>query len=186
MEKDILKNFILDNRDAFDNEMPPDLWMKIDSVLEERCNNQKSGLLKKIDLVFKLQTRVWQFAAAILLLAVVGMGTYIYFQPTNSTASSIEKISPELADAEFYYTSQIIKKQEVLKKSCMSDLCTKDLKSLDVDYNQLKQELYKDINNQQISNAMVQNLQIRMKILNEQLEMVEKVKMYQNNKNYKK
>lgn len=182
MTNDKLKNFIIQNKDQFDDFEPMDGWAKIEGALDAQKLNIKTHKRNHLSKVFDFQIQIWKYAAAILLLAVIGMGSYIFIHPTiqNVATVPIEKLSPELADAEYYYGSQIAEKQKVLKSSSLSNYCTSDLAVLDSTYIQLKQELFKDVNNQQITNAMIQNLQIRMKILNEQVEMLKTVKKYQN------
>jgi len=182
MNNDKLKSFINQNQDQFDDFEPTNRWAKIEEVLDAEKFKIRSQRRNQISKVFDFQIQIWKYAAAVLLIAVIGMGCYIFMIPKQQKMANvpIEKLSPELADAEYYYGSQIAEKQKILKSSSLSNFCTSDLVVLDSNYIQLKQELFKDVNNQQITNAMIQNLQIRMKILNEQVEMLKKVKKYQN------
>ncbi len=182
MNDDKLKNFINQNKDQFDDFEPTDRWSIIEKALDTEKINIRSQQRSRLSNTFTWQIQVWKYAAAILLIAVIGMGYYIFIMPSNKNVVNLttEKLSPELADAEYYYSSQIAEKQKVLKSSSLSNYCTSDLAVLDSNYIQLKQELFKDVNNQQITNAMIQNLQIRMKILNEQVEMLKVMKKYQN------
>jgi hypothetical protein len=58
----------------------------------------------------------------------------------------------------------------------------KDLAGLDSSYHRLKRELASTPNKEQIMDAMILNLQMRMEILNKQLKTLEKIKSIKSNR----
>jgi hypothetical protein len=94
---------------------------------------------------------------------------------------TLPEIAPQLSEVESYYTSLIQQKQaEIstydLEALGMEDNLHQDLAGLDSSYNRLKRELISTPNKEQIMDAMILNLQMRMEILNKQLKTLERIK----------
>jgi hypothetical protein len=197
--KDALKKFIENNLPAFETEEPSEvLWQKIENRLEKPISKpeiKQKNLSQNADKksVF-FQPRFLQVAASVLLLLVAGMGIYIYTQENKSqTAQNQElkieeaaKLAPELLEAETFYTSQINEKRQQLRKynNPFGAEADAELQRLDATYKELKKQLFdlRDVNNQQLTDAMLENLRIRTEMLNEQLEIMEEIKKRQQKK----
>jgi hypothetical protein len=178
---DKLKNFINEHRDEFDTFEPrPDLWQDISKELPQK---------KTARVISLTYARMWQYAAAVVLLiaAVFVIRQYIPTNQTNdpagatTTAASLEKIAPQMAEVESYYTSLINEKKAQmgnfdLKSLGINDNLQQDIAVLDSAYAKLKTELLTTPNKEQIMDAMIQNLQLRMEILNQQLKTLEDIR----------
>jgi hypothetical protein len=97
------------------------------------------------------------------------------------TPASLEKIAPQMAEVETYYTSLINEKKAQmgnfdLKSLGIKDNLQQDIAGLDSAYARLKTELLTTPNKEQIMDAMIQNLQLRMEILNQQLKTLEEIR----------
>jgi hypothetical protein len=186
--EDKLSKFIARNREAFEEEGPPDsVWEKLSSQLGPF--DKQVGHEAKV-LPLHPQVRFWRYVAAVLLVTASGLSVYIYnrekMMPMAEAPPKLQELAPELAQAEAYYTSQIAEKSTQLSKydlraMGLGENPEADLRALDSSYQQLKRQLlgYKGANNQQLVAAMIQNLQIRMQLLNEQLEVLKKIESYQ-------
>ena len=173
--EDKLKKFVQTHRDAFDSFEPrADLWQDISRELN------RPPIRKVIPLY---QRPVWRYAAAVVVLVSVGIGLFKYGQHTAqlSIAPPLAAIAPEMAEVENYYLSVINEKKRErsafdLKKLGVEKDFSGEISKLDSSYVQLKKELYTNPNKQPVIDAMVQNLQIRIGILNQQLEVLSRVK----------
>jgi hypothetical protein len=181
MEKDNIEKFITQNREAFDSEEPD---MKVWAAIQKGMKQGKSVRMVPM-------YRLWQVAASIILLLGTGIGWLIYENkqlqknaalPLSVNAAftvTLDQIAPELAEAEDFYTRQIqLKSTELsrydLKKLGLAKDYETELKKLNEAYDELKNDFYKT-GSERVVEAMIQNLQYRMELLNKQLEILEKV-----------
>lgn len=183
-----IENFINQHRDDFDDQEPSnEVWERIDSSLAK----PQTKSVKMIPLA-----RLWQVAAVMagILICVTVVQAYYYggfaqhdrVENMITTTITLEQISPELAEAEQYYVSQISEMRKTLvsynsQKYGLDKDFEKDLTELENNYQTLKDELYKE-GNLVVSDAMIQNLQQRMEILNQQLEILNQLKTEQGEK----
>jgi hypothetical protein len=177
--EDKLKKYVQDHRDDFDSFEPrPDLWQDICRELDEK----KSGRIIPF-----YQRSLWRYAASVILLMGIGYGLVQYGksmrtgEPVAAMEGPLRSIAPEMAEVETYYLSVIQEKQKErraydLKKLGVDQDFSGELGRLDSSYVQLKKELATNPNKQPVIDAMVQNLQIRIRILNQQLEVLNRIK----------
>jgi hypothetical protein len=162
--KDNLEKFISENRDAFDLYDPnPDLWKKI-----EKNMNRKTIAFKKI---------LWR-AAAVAMIFGASLIFHRYIDMLN-TAKTAKVEIPELQEAEIYYSSLLNSKLSEIKpmleehpgldKEIMSDLS-----ELDSVYSDLKEDLKDNVANQEVIQAMIQNYRLRLSILEDILNELNK------------
>ena len=184
--EDKLKDFVRQNREAFDAAEPPDkLWEQLAHRLEPAKEAR----------TIPLGYRQWlNYAATLLLFVAAGYGGWHFVRDQTTDAAApvaaappLEKVAPELAQAERYYTTLINQKKAELSREEIAQLnlegdWDRDLGQLDSAYVALKKELYANPNQEKVVDAMIRNLQIRMDILNQQLEVLEKIKQYQRKK----
>ncbi len=191
--KDKLKEFANNHREDFDVFEPrPELWQQICQQTqapkkEAKVINIKFGERASIiaDMFFM------RVAAAIILL--LGCGLTLLLMKQNNPAinnmmavgqtQSIGTIAPEIIEVEAYYVSQIEEKKNELSEYDKKVLglgeqkeIDQELARLDKNYLQLKKQLYTTPNTEEIVEAMVQNLQIRIGVLNRQLEVLQNIK----------
>lgn len=172
-----LKNFISDNRKAFDDEIPPGkVWENIEASF--------TGEKKKKFILTPLYK--WSMAAAAMLVITVG----IYFFGNKKTVTpetvvtaenDINKLAPEYAPQMNQFVKMIDNRQEELKS------LTKDqpelyqqfstaINQLDSSYNNLKNQLNATPNREMLLEAMIQNLQLQLNVLNQQLNIINQIK----------
>lgn len=153
---DNLEKFILENRPAFDREVPAlKVWANIDRELDAKRPGR---------IVWMRYARV--AAAAAVLVAV---SCYIGFQAgaQTSEARALADISPEHAEMEQYFNSQINEKMAQLASYKQDDFVRPDLQELDAVYENLKTELEEAPagSEDKVIQAMINNYQSKIDIL---------------------
>lgn len=169
-----LEEFIKVNREEFDHKEPRDkLWTRIESDLDER-----SGY-----------GWIWK-AAAVLLLAVCSFLIWErnQYQSIDSSTVSEVHLDPEFMETELYYT-QLISQQRVMVEEFdlndpeLKESFRRDLAALDTTYQELKLE-YVETSNEAVLQALIDNLQLRMELLNQQVLILEQIKNDYRNETY--
>ncbi|ARS37454.1 hypothetical protein [Pontibacter actiniarum] len=188
--EDKFEKFVQDNREEFDVFEPrPELWQQICQDLPDMPAKQEA---KVISIRFGERANFsadyffMRVAAAVVLLLGCGLTLFLMKQQAPDTANtlaatqSINAIAPELPEVEAYYVSQIEEKRSQLSAYDLKVLgldeqqvIDKELARLDSSYVQLKKQLYTTPNTDEIVGALIQNLQIRIKVLNRQLEVLQ-------------
>ncbi|MBL7700792.1 MAG: hypothetical protein JNM14_00960 [Ferruginibacter sp.] len=173
-----LKNFISDNRKAFDDELPSDkVWDDIEASL--------SGKQKKRSIITPVYK--WSMAAAAVLLIAVS----IYFitskkqddkpEVVKTTEPDINNLAPDAAPEVNHIVKMIDTKQEELKVLAKDQpelyrQFTTAIDQLDSSYNNLKSQLSATPNKDMLLEAMIQNLQLQLNVLNQQLNIINQIK----------
>ncbi len=185
-----LEKFIESNRDGFDDKMPSaKVWDNIEAAIIKK-ETRKSILTP----FYK-----WSMAAGILLLTGVSVLVMMNNKkPTelpvakNSTDidSSIYKAAPEEAPQMYQFAKLIEVKQEELKvlskeQPELYQKFTKDITQLDSSYIALKNQLNVTPNKEMLIEAMIQNLQLQLNVLNQQLNIINQIKNSKSNSNEK-
>lgn len=177
--EDNLENFIKENRSLFDDKQPSDrLWEKIESKIEQDNSTSTNWLVENY----------WQAAAVFFFVATSVLLLLIFnSQPSDSISPSVA--SNEFEEVESYYANAINEKKVALValSEASPELMMQfelDLSSLDSLYTNLKAGLNNSGDPQQMQDAMVQNLKLRIDILNMQLSILTKIKNTQNNKTH--
>ncbi|WP_187264182.1 hypothetical protein [Pontibacter beigongshangensis] len=195
--KDSLKDFVEQNRQEFDVFEPrPELWQEICKELPAKKEKTKVFRFSfGENTSFSTDYAFMRVAAAVLLLLGCGLTLLLTKQhiPTNTTTMavaeqvSISRIAPELVEVEAYYTSMINSKKSELSEYDLKVLgldedqgIDRELARLDSSYLELKKQIYTTPNTEKVMGAMIQNLQIRIEVLNRQLEVLEKIEQLQN------
>lgn len=165
MSEDKLKRFVIDNREKFEvHETDLDsLWSGIDQAVKKEAAFKWGNLLK--------------VAATVILIAVVGMvGLRVAYQGQISDGIALHQISPDLAETEYFYFQQIEEKISIIKASQgeLDPQILNDLAALDSAYKDLKMDLSENIGNEEIINAMIENYRIKLMILEQILEQINK------------
>lgn len=163
--KDSLKDFTNRNREGFDNKQPKRAaWKTIEKNLPGKSVSLWNSLM------------IWR-AAAILLL---GVSSYLFFMPREIKSNKIEttQIKGEFKDLELFYNNQIVEKRELVNQfqtetGLTEDEVTQNLQKLEVMYQVLKEEL-ESRPTQDVRDALVLNLLIRIDLLNQQLNKLDK------------
>ena len=165
--KDDLKHHIQENREDFElYSLDADaLWKGIEEELDQRKTrfiSWKAGL---------------RIAASIALIFVVSIGVIRITGNAERYADgiSLKDISPELAEAEFYYNRLVEEKFEIITSSHMElDAVIKsEFQMLDSAYVELKNDLKDNVDNEEVINAMIQNYRIKLQILEQILDNIQ-------------
>ncbi|WP_337042583.1 hypothetical protein [Emticicia sp. 17c] len=187
--KDRLERFVRDNREDFDSYEPSkDLWKKIEA---EVAKQQPQG--KRLNgKVVKFGGAKWRLAiaAGIAVLLTVGYGVITYMQiPENFTG--IDDVPPAYTNTYgkelVQFTSTVEQKREELKALEKEDpqlyhQFDAELQALEKSYQNLKEALPQNPNQEDLLKAMVQNLSMQIDLLNQQLQIIQKIKEIKNGK----
>lgn len=194
MRKDNLERFIRDNREAFDDKDPPSkLWQNIEAGLtEQQTGNQKLRPLTPFQEVHVNRSRFgsrqigrpildWRVAASIAVLLLAGSFFYMNYQYGVTHQPEVVAANPTYAKEVVHYTRLIDDKRAELKQMTESNPAlykefATDLERLERNYQTLKAELPQNPNQETLIQAMIQNLQLQINLLNEQLRVIQRIK----------
>jgi uncharacterized membrane-anchored protein YhcB (DUF1043 family) len=180
-----LKQFIEENRHAFDDELPrATMWQDIEKSLQK----EKTPKRFTIGDMYK-----WTAAAAVFFIGV----TCFYFLVIQkskkeesivrqenivpASGGELSKLAPEfVAEAKQVFQS-IEKRQKELKQIAKEQPAlyaqfAEDLSALDSSYRVLRQKAVQTPNREVILRAMMQNLQLQAELLARQLEVLNDIK----------
>ena len=201
--KNNLERFIRDNREDFDDVEPPkDLWARIepgltidDTVRPLNDHNgsgfrSQTGLDQPFESHFTIwrQLNNWRVAASIALLLLAGAFFYVNQRYGVTEQPDVVAVNPTYAKEFVQYTRLVDMKREELKQLTTSspelyrEFAT-DLNRLEHNYQTLKADLPKNPNQEVLVQAMIQNLQLQIDLLNEQLRVIQRIKRQNQNSN---
>ena len=152
-----LEDFMRDNRDDFDSELPShDLWNNIESKLEKKEKGKHKFL------------KIASAVAAVLILALIG--TYM-LRPQSDSYSKYANVSdPELKnllETEDFYAKKVSSKMDEIQNcykihpELKMDI-ENDLNELDNMYRELQKDLDDNLYNREVIEAMIQNNRYRL------------------------
>ncbi|MBX2840567.1 MAG: hypothetical protein KTR26_02255 [Flammeovirgaceae bacterium] len=190
-----LSSTIDKNREKFDDFEPQkDLWEKIESGLEKHEETKLKVTSRNSEPKMVPIKVVWQVAASFLVIIMTIIGfqfientlSDLKFSQSKSSEINLSEISPDLYEAEIYYTSLIEKSQNQISKYDLKKLGLEtgfgnDIDHLDSMYSQMKDDLVESQGSEKVISALVENLQLRIEILRRQLEIIEQIERYRNN-----
>ncbi len=162
-----LEKYIRENKEQFDDQSPrPNLWHTIEAQLFGK-GRQGGGIWHSLGF--------WRAAAAVLLLVSIGFTYHTFKVPAQKELSALEK---EFAEIEVYYFGQLAEKASLIntaQSAWADDPYSQDLLKLEAMYMVLKEEMRKEPS-QELKDALVLNLIIRLDIMNKTLEEAEALK----------
>ncbi len=192
MTNDKLENFIRNNRDEFDELTPsPELWNGIVTRGENSISEPEEAKTKVIGINYlKWATRV---AAAIIIFS----GSYYFHDyrsnqqqiaQENSANSVNSELYNTLMEAEYYYTAQIGLEKEKLYYLTVGNTVVREeiqneLKELDKEFRDLKEDLKDNADNEDIIAAMIQNYRLKLGILQDMMLQLQQDKKVKNTNN---
>ncbi len=192
MKKSQLERFIRDNREDFDAFEPSaNLWDKLnqqlpaDTSADLELGGQPLGKQKSFFPVF-FSKNIIKIAASVLLVSGFLGFFFNQYQKSNNPDAVVANVSPDDAKAVFQYASLIERKRDELKVLETEDPhlyqeFASEVDRLDLEYEKLKTELPKSPNQEEVIQAMVQNLQSQLGVLNQQLQIIQKIKQAKQN-----
>ncbi len=183
---DNLKNFIDENRQAFEEfKAPEELWAGISQQLgqikkekhfplfvskanpkKSEIRNNKKRSSKTVKMYSFSRPVLIKVAVSVLILLAVGMSWVSYKIDTLEG-------KPMLSKTEAYYEQIFHAKLAELKQYENDDLFDRDLlvdiQELEQIYDELKNDLKEDANNEQVVEAMIRNYRVRIELLEKML-----------------
>jgi hypothetical protein len=188
---DKLKNLIDESRQEFEEfKAPEELWVGISQQLKQTKEEKKSPLSltskgrqdkhKTVKMYSFSRPMLIKVAASILVLLVAGT-SWVFYQ-----INKLDGESPQLSKTEAYYDEIFHAKLAELKQYEQDDLYDPDLlvdiQELETIYNDLKNDLREDANNEQVVEAMIRNYRIRIELLERMLGEIKANKKPHNNR----
>ena len=195
---DYLEKFVRDNRDSFEQEGPSaDLWSHIADQLPDDAakpdvsvgplasGTSPTGQVRQPFQAVRrraswTQSR-WTWAASIALLLLAGGLWYVNDRYAVTDQPDVVAISPGYAREVAQYASLIDLKRTELQQLTMSNPALygefkQDLNDLETSYRGLKKDLPDTPNQDMLIQAMIQNLQLQIDLLNEQLRVIQRIR----------
>jgi hypothetical protein len=184
-----LEKFINDNREEFDDAIPSEkVWKNIAGSV-----NKKNGKLIALSPLLK-----WT-AAAVLIVATTIALLFLNKKTapetaiaagTDTTITDLLALAPEAAPEMNQFAKLIALKQDELKRIAREEPLlyqkfAKDIDQLDSSYNNLKNKLSVTPNREMLIEAMIQNLQLQLNVLNQQLNIIHQIKESKKNNHEK-
>jgi len=184
MKQDKLEQFIIENRDGFDVYEPSDeLWDRIQ---------------KPAPKVIKLNWKT--IAVRVAAVVVIFIASYFFHdmmqsgetgqiaqQETEMDNQQVEQVKL-LMEAEVFYSSQINSAQDEIfrlsgdDQELINDI-NLDMVELDEVFQELKNDLKDNSDNEEVIEAMIQNYRIKLQVLDEILTQLNKTKSQDENEN---
>ena len=171
-----LESFIHKNRSEFDSQTPsPELWNHIAKQIPV-MQAQAPPTKKQKTALFYIRR-----IAAIGLIALIIQSAWYFIRTDSDTTTLSESALFEIAETTSYYESQIKeKRQQVVNLTADNPAITKemdlDLAQLDQVLKELKADLKDDVSNPEVISAMIQNYRLRLQIMEQLLDFIEKEK----------
>ncbi|MCY1517375.1 hypothetical protein D9M68_520540 [compost metagenome] len=169
--KEKLETFVKENKKKFEKAGPSDqLWERISASLDAQPKAIK-----------KWQPYRWMNVAALL---VVSMVIYVAIRISGrQNAIDVADVNPGFAKKEVQFASMIEEKKDSLlvystQNPRLYKQFTADIRKLDADYEELKEQLQTSPGKEAIVRAMLKNLEIRSNILSQQLQIINQVNQY--------
>ena len=163
---DQFEKFIMDNRDAFDDATPSEkVWNRIDQKLSK----------KQV-----IWPAIWKVAAVLFMVSTI----YLMID-RNINQNEGPVLSEEFTQAEDYYVKLISQKRQAITEQLTPEQHEQflvEIDQLDSMYVELKKTYQTNASNDRVMDAMISNLQLRLDILNRQLDILQNIKN-QNNEN---
>lgn len=188
MEKDKLKDFIQENKEEFDFiEAGESTWMGIDEELSKR--NRFS---------FDSKSFLRIAASIFLILGAAWIGIQINNSETNGAIAEEEAnteeaireyafsgMSDELVEVERFYVSEVSLKESQLTDYEVDEDIFEEVELLKVEFEQLKEEMKNSGDPMKVVEAMIYNYQLRLEILQDILDQLERERENELHKNEK-
>ena len=182
MSRDKLEKYILSHREGFDDLEPdPSVW--------DRIEKRKAPIIR-----INWKGMAWK-AAAVVAIFTASYYFHDYVasrkdQERGFIAGKMDEagspIVKELIEAEAYYTSQIsMMKEEVFRLTADAPDVQKEINmemvELDKVFDELKEDLKDNADNEEVIEAMIQNYRLKLEILEEMRYRLKKSHEPQNN-----
>jgi len=153
---DKLEQFIIDNKGQFDEPRKPEEgWDKIQ---------------KKLDRKQPDWTVYWKVAAVVFFISSLVLATLLMTRDVN-TSPVLANQPDTFEDFYFRQINQKMSEYTALVDASQRDELFQDLADFDSAYSELRAS-FEDLQSEEIAEAMLENLRLRILILNEQIELI--------------
>ena len=174
-----LENFINNNREEFDSEEMKNGWGKIESKLKQK----KTKNIRRWILVAAASVVIF-VSGAVFYNAIIANKTLdtVIQQPVNLPSKELtDDVDPAYTIQMDQFAQLINLKQNELKQNQkkqpeLYQQFLKDNNQLDSSYTFLKSKLSANPNKEILLDAMIQNLQLKLDLLNRQLQIIKQTK----------
>lgn len=163
-----MEQFIRENRAGFDvHEPSPQLWDHIEDNLQQHKQHGR--------------WRMAAIAASLFLVVITAAWATMYMGSRDEAApAQVHGEQSEVKDAEVYYTSLVSEKQQELSRyaTAQPQLYGKfrqDLADLQASYARLKNEYAHTPEKEIVLQAMIENMQLQMHIIELQLDIIKEI-----------
>jgi hypothetical protein len=173
-----LEKQIQSNRQKFDSQEPSSGHME---RFEQKLHNQPSrSLFSRIPYALKA-------AVVLLLVALSSILIYeqarIYYQ--DQRVLSLQDISDEFGEAEFYYTSLIKNKYREINRLNIDDprqkeMLMTELEEMDKLFHSLQKDFQANPTDERVINAMISHYQIKLEVMSQIISQLEEVNQINN------
>lgn len=176
---DRLEEFIRQHREEFDDQNPPEkVWENISAGMKQEGLQDKHQAMK----TSLSQSWIWK-AAAVFFFATTSWFVVEKLLPRTEETAKEVAVSQEYMDfqaADQYYTTLISQKKAEIEAFQLANLnledeFLQDVNKLDSMYLELKKELKSFQYNEKLMDAVIRNLQLRVEILNKQIDLLRKI-----------
>ena len=172
--KDYIEEFIIENREHFNMEEPPEGHFE---RFQSRLN--KESKVKR----FNWQT-VWKVAAIVVFVFLAVNQARIWITPKTAQPVSLSSISPEYAEVEIYYTNAIrtgIDNLNSLTRAGViseeeNSVMQQEFKEFEKRYASIQEDLKANPNDERVINAMIECYQTKLSIIEMILNKLQEVK----------
>ena len=175
---DHLEKFIRENRKEFDVHLPSDqVWNRIEHGIHNPASKKGKS---------RIITMRW--VSAIAASVILAMFAWNFFESNSGVDAKltnvdpfIEEIDPGFAQQVRFVNLQIQEKQAELRALVKNDPeigenLLKNLEHLNASYDALRINLEENINQEVLLQAMIENLNLQLTILNQQLNLIQQIK----------
>ena len=200
-KEDSLEKFVHENLGDFDSFEPSsNLWDKIQEDLEEEAPEHESSAPVKDKPQGKVVTLRLSDLYKVAAVLAIGffVGWMVFDQEAEQDGSmaaktvqqesetqpemvqhnyyvSLSDISPDLAEVEQFYSTQINEKMTALQGMNVDQDFLVEVDALSADFDELQKEISASVDNERVIAAMVQNYKIRLEVLESILEELRRV-----------
>jgi hypothetical protein len=177
MKKDQFKDFIQEHQDEFNMLEPSqDVWKGIENSSKKERRLFDSRVFLRIA------------ASLFFILGAAWIALQIGKMPVRETADKEEVkteelydyafsgISDELAEVEHYYVNEVAQKEALLSNFKVDEDLLEEVQLLNVEFEQLKIEMGQSADPMRVVEAMINNYQLRLEILQSILDQLEREK----------
>lgn len=174
---DRMEDFVKKHRAAFDESEPSEaLWGRIAEGLDSE--ELEIGKPKRN------YQWMWKAAAVVFICLTAGLLVERSWKQSDEIVAEVQEEVTDIEEVENYYSGIIEKRKTEIRlvmerKNVVDEELLSDLDGLDSMYRDLKSELKRNQNNEKVVNAMIRNLQLRVEILNKQLEILDQLVKYE-------